>query len=334
MFDSVFGHTQVKGVLQRMIRKDRLHHGLCFYGPGGIGKRLTARETARAMMCETREGCDTCRNCHKLASGNHPDYTEIHPDGNDIKVQQIRDIVENLHFKPFEARARVIVIDGAERLREEAANAFLKSLEEPPDYVYFILVTSDLKALLPTILSRCQKIAFQSLTHEDKCKILVRRFNLERGLALKLAGISFRELETEEAAWERFRQNVEKVVGFFQLLVEEGQAIDFLSETVRDKNGFPDFLDHLTATSRELCLLSLGLPGQPIFAEFRQPMENLVRACAPAYWRETWEEIVRLHGQRRRNLNQALWFNAMSVAGLDLKQRSRKAFESRTRASK
>ncbi len=321
-------------VLERMIRRDALHHGLCFHGPNGVGKRLTARETARAMMCETREGCDTCGHCHKLASGNHPDYTEVHPDGADIKVQQIRDIAENLHFRPFEARVRVIVIDGAERLREEAANAFLKSLEEPPDYVYFILVCSDLKALLPTILSRCQKIAFQSLSQEDKSKILTHRFQIEEGLARNLAGISFRQLETEEAAWEGFRQNTAKILRFFQLLIEEGQAIDFLSESVRDKAGFPDFLDHLTAAARELCLLSRGLPGQPIFADFRDAMQDLAEKRAPTHWREVWAQIVHLHGQRRRNLNQALWFNALSVAGLDLMERSAKAFQRRTRGSR
>lgn len=329
MFDKVFGHDRIKGVLERMVGKNALHHGLCFYGPSGIGKRLLAKELSKAMLCETQTGCGTCGHCKKFDNGNHPDYQEIEPDGNDIKVHQVREISENLHFRPFEGRARMIVLDRVESFREEAANAFLKSLEEPPEYVYFILVCADIKALLPTIRSRCQKVAFQPLKEEDKTNILTTGFGKEENMARRLASISFRRLETEDEAWDAFQKDVKASLTYLNMMVHEGHSIDLFSDLVRDKAGFPRFLDHLTATLREMTLLATGLPGHPLFQDFHPDMQVLAsRADAPS-WRELWEMVVRLNGDRRRNLNLALWFNAVSVSELGLLERAAQTLKKR-----
>ena len=316
MFERVYGHDRIKSIMERMITKDALHHGLCFHGPAGIGKRLLAREVARAMLCEKGTGCGQCKACSKFASDNHPDYVE--PEGADIKVGQIREISDNLHYRPFEGRARIYVLDRVETFREEAANAFLKSLEEPPEYVYFILVCSDLKALLPTIRSRCQKIAFQPLKPEDKTEILKNSFGKDETMAKRLAGISFRQLETEDEAWETFHKDIIRVITWLNLMVDEGHGLDYLSESVRDKTTFPRFLDHLTAILRELTLTSFQLPGQNIFDDFRGDLTRLALRRTKTQWREFWEKIVRLNGDRRRNLNLPLWFNAASIGDLGL----------------
>ena len=322
MFETVFGHDRVKKILQRMIQKEALPHGLCFHGPGGIGKRLLARQVARAVFCEQKSGCGSCNHCHKFDSQNHPDYTEVEPDGNDIKVDQIRRVAENLHFRPFEAPARVIVLDQVERLREESANAFLKSLEEPPEYVYFILVTSDLKALLPTIRSRCQKLAFQSLTQANKVEILTNKFGLEADMAARLAGISFQNLETDPESWNLFLKDVKLMITWLKMVLEAGHGVDVFSDITRDRAGFGRFLDHLNAFLRELTRLSMGLPGEPLFTDFGDQLKQFAAQREPAVWRETWNQVTRLHGQRRRNLNHSLWFNALGVAGLGLQEAS------------
>lgn len=318
MFDAVFGHQRIKEVLGRMVKRDALHHGLCFHGPPGIGKRLMAQELAMAMLCDTQVGCGTCQNCRKFKGGNHPDYREIQPDGSDIKVDQIREISENLHFRPFEGRCRVIVLDGVERFREEAANAFLKSLEEPPDYVYFVLVTSDIKGLLPTIRSRCQQMAFQSLTNEDKTQILIHRFNKEEQMASRLASISFRQLETEAVAWDHFLADTKMIVSFFKLMLDEGHALDLLSDVVKDKAAYPRFYDHLLATTREVTMIALGSAPSALFNDFREDITQLASRANAAQWRTTWESLVKLGGMRRMNLNLSLWYNTLSVMGLNL----------------
>lgn len=329
MFDKVFGHDRIKEILQRMVAKDALHHGLCFYGPSGIGKRLVARELSRAMLCETQTGCGTCSHCMKFEHGNHPDYLEIAPDGADIKVAQIREISDNLHFRPFEARARMIVLDRVEVFREESANAFLKSLEEPPDYVFFILVCADIKALLPTIRSRCQKVAFQPLKNEDKTKILMSRFGKGENMARRLASISFRQLETEEDAWNLFLKDMKLLLTFLNMMVHEGHSIDLLSEVVRDKASFPRVLDHLTITLRELTILAKGLPRSTLFEDFQKELDLLAGRASAAAWRQLWEKVVQLNGDRRRNLNLSLWFNAVSVTELDLLERAAQTLKKR-----
>lgn len=329
MFERVFGHQRILEMLGRMIERDALHHGLCFHGPNGIGKRLTAQEVARAMVCENRTGCGSCRHCTKFDHGNHPDYREIAPQGNDIKVDQVRDIAENLHYRPFEASARIVVIDQAERMREEAANAFLKSLEEPPDYVYFILVCADLKALLPTILSRCQKVAFQSLTAVDKANILTHRFQLPADTAARLASISYRQLETDEAAWNVFDGDVRHILEGLAIMLREGHAIDHFSEAVGDKQNLPRFMDHLVACIRALTLMSAGVKAPSPFEHYSETMQPLAENLPSKAWRSLWDELTRLWGQRRRNLNQRLWFNAMTVNSLGLVEASAARLDAR-----
>lgn len=322
MFERVFGHDRVKSVLEKMVASDRLPHGVCFHGPSGIGKRLMAAELAKAMLCENRTGCGECRHCKKLASGNHPDFTLCEPAGQDIKVDQIREIAENLHFRPFEGRVRMVVLDQVERLREGAANAFLKSLEEPPEYVYFILVCSDLKALLPTILSRCQKIGFQSLNVNDKVNILKERFDKDEASAQRLARISFDRLETEDEAYAQFEQDLKAVLSFLQQMLAEGHALDVLSEIARDKQVFPRFKIHFLAVVREMIRLAYGQKGDPLFESVSGVMKTMAQQARPEAWREMFEQMLWLEGQRRRNLNQGLWFNALSVSGLGLLEAS------------
>lgn len=332
MFDDVYGHERIKTFMGRMVARDNLHHGLLFHGPHGIGKRLTAQRIARAMLCEHRTGCGECAHCHKFDNGNHPDYREIQPEGADIKVDQIRQIVENLHFRPFEGACRFIVIDGAERFREEAANAFLKSLEEPPDYVYFILIASDVKALLATIRSRCQKVAFQPLTQDDKTRILVDKFSIEENLAERLASISFRRLETEESAWETFADDVRAAVTYFRLMLDEGHALDYFQNMLYDKQALPRFKDHLTATARALTLRATGMDFSVAFAPFAEQLDPLVQRRPASAWRETWEALTDLEGKRRINLNQGLWFNTLSVSGLNLRDDAERTLKQRLAA--
>lgn len=329
MFEAVVGHQRIKTVLERMLAKDRIPHGLCFYGPAGIGKRLTARELAKAMLCAERTGCGACKHCRKFAGGNHPDYQEIHPDGQDIKVGQIREVSENLHFRPFEAKVRVIVLEAVDRMGEAAANAFLKSLEEPPSYVYFILITSDLKALLPTIRSRCQKTAFQSLTVQDKQAILESRFQVQPNMAERLARISIRRLETDVEAWEIFNRNVDVALKFFELMLAEGQAVEYFSNIARDKEQYPTFFDHLIALVRVTALAARGLPVSVEFAEFEARIRALIAKTEPVRWRELMERLLALAGASRRNLNLDIWYNSFSLNGLGLFEKETERLKAR-----
>ena len=159
---------------------DRLHHAYLFAGPEGVGKRRVADALTALVLCTDRQGdtesldsCGRCPACLKLAAGSHPDRVVVEPDGRFIKIAQVRDVHSRTRFAPFEGARRVIVIDRAETIREEAANALLKTLEEPRGDTMFILVTANPQRLLTTIRSRCQTLRFGGLEPSDVAAILV-----------------------------------------------------------------------------------------------------------------------------------------------------------------
>ena len=173
-FQDVVGHKRPLQILQKEIETERIYHAYLFTGMEGIGKRLVALTMAKALNCSNQggEACDHCPSCQRMDKGIHPDLIQINPTGEAIKIGQIRELQRTIAFKPYEARWRVIIVDGAERMTREAANAFLKTLEEPPPWTTIILVATVGEGLPPTVLSRCQRIQFSPLNQEEMTKVL------------------------------------------------------------------------------------------------------------------------------------------------------------------
>jgi DNA polymerase-3 subunit delta' len=189
-FDNIIGHDLQKNLLRRAIAEERVSHSYLFSGLDGLGKRLVALGLAKILNCLTlvsttdvdsnKAGCD-CNSCRKIDKGIHPDVFVIEYKGlRDIKVDQIREDVEDrLYFKPFEGRYKVAIVDEADRMSHSAQNAFLKTLEEPPDESIIILLTSSPQSLLPTIRSRCQSLRFEGIPIE----LIVEELKTRRGLS-------------------------------------------------------------------------------------------------------------------------------------------------------
>jgi DNA polymerase-3 subunit delta' len=159
-FPDVLGHDRVKGLLARALGQGRLPPALLLSGPEGVGKRTLAFAVARGLLCDEGPGepCGRCRTCGRTARSMHPDLFVVSPETAAIKIEQVRDAVREIAGLPFEARARAVIIDDAHTMTEQAMNALLKSLEEPPATSHLILVTASPQALLPTIRSRCQNV--------------------------------------------------------------------------------------------------------------------------------------------------------------------------------
>ena len=180
-FRDVVGHQRPLQILRKEIETGRVYHAYLFTGMEGIGKRLVAVNMAKALNCsdEVGDACDHCSSCQRMDKGIHPDLIQITPAGEAIKIGQIRELQQAIAFKPYEARWRMIIVDGAERMTREAANAFLKTLEEPPPWTTIILVATAGEGLPPTVLSRCQRIPFNPLSHEEVHKVLVDHLTAE-----------------------------------------------------------------------------------------------------------------------------------------------------------
>ncbi len=213
-FDRIVGHNLQKDLLRRAVAEGRVSHSYLFTGVDGVGKRLVALGFAKILNCLTspslreedskKRACD-CNSCRKIDKGIHPDVFVIEYKGlRDIKVDQIReDIEERLYFKPFEGRYKVAIVDEADRMSHSAQNAFLKTLEEPPNQSIIILLTSSPQSLLPTIRSRCQSLQFERLPIDFIAEELKTRRGLSAEESMMVAYLSEGSLSRALALDER-----------------------------------------------------------------------------------------------------------------------------------
>ena len=158
-FDDLVGQAHVTRTLKNAIEQNRLAHAYLFVGPRGIGKTSTARILAKALNCikgPTITPCGVCDSCKEITGGNSLDVLEIDGASNN-KVEEVRDLTENIRYAPVKGKYKIYIIDEVHMLTTAAFNALLKTLEEPPEHVKFIFATTEPQKVLPTILSRCQR---------------------------------------------------------------------------------------------------------------------------------------------------------------------------------
>ena len=262
-FDSIIGHERQKNILRRALSNQRIAHAYLFDGPDGIGKRLVALALARALLCQTGQGCGICPPCRKVDHNNHPDIHLLDADGTTIKIDQVRALQREMALRPLEGLFRICLIDGAEHFNPAAANALLKTLEEPQPYTVIILLSSKPEALLTTIRSRCQRLPFQRLPKQRLTEILSDRLDLDETEAAVLSALSdgsFKKAlgQNKELYLEKRRDLLRDL-----LALSSGSSIPMfkLAETLAaDKEQLTDILEIFQAYCRDLLLLKHGRP--------------------------------------------------------------------------
>ena len=165
-FSRIIGYDQNISLLRRALSTGKLSHAYLFNGIDNSGMKEVAIALVEAIFCNGTDGCGACPSCRKIAGLRHPDLHLLQPDGAFIKIDQIRELQKELSYRPFEAPKKACIIEDADKMNPSAANAFLKTLEEPPGDAILILMTTQVNAVLPTILSRCQQLRFPSLPTE------------------------------------------------------------------------------------------------------------------------------------------------------------------------
>jgi len=193
LFSRILGQERAKRFLKQAMSREKVPHAYLFTGISGVGKTSMAKALAMALNClepVDHEACGQCLSCRRMESGNFPDFLSIRPDGQNIRIHQVRDLNRSFSFAPALGKYRVCVIHQAEAMTMEAANAFLKALEEPPPGNILVLNAAEPLDLLPTVVSRCQKVPFQPLMRQDMTDWLIENRGLNQKTATALANIS------------------------------------------------------------------------------------------------------------------------------------------------
>ncbi len=302
-FDNVIGHKPQINILKKMLSSGRMPHSFIFAGIDGIGKKLVAFCFAKAVNCIESSGdfCGKCLSCRKIDKNIHPDVVLIEPavknpkkDSADkspddqetgqkeerknfIVVEQIRTLQDEILFKPSEGRKKIFIIDQAEKINPNAANCLLKTLEEPPVDSIIILVATGTQGLLPTVLSRCQKIMFSPLRNEEIVSFLDKRYNDRERVAKSVSlsmGSMGRATALLEANFIETRQQItdrlcrtenggaENIFALVKLLCEDKANTDFK-------------LDFLQTWFRDIVMLKAGIYSDLLYnSDLKKQMEQ------------------------------------------------------------
>ncbi len=276
---SVEGQARVVAMLRAEVEAGRLHHAHVFAGPGGVGKRLVARALLASLNCErSAEGrlddaCGQCASCRRIGSGNDPDLREVAPDGRFIKIDQVREILAETRYRPSGGRWRMVVIDDADLLRDEAANALLKTLEEPGQGTLFALVTSRPDGLLETIRSRAVPIRFAPLPREVVARLLVAggvpADAAATAASLSRGGLDRARATLDSAAFAARGERASRLLGLVE--AGDGDALAFAETLSKAKDELPGVLVFFAELARDAALLRAGASAERLLhADLRE----------------------------------------------------------------
>lgn len=300
--------------LQTIFEKNRIGHAYIFDGEKDTGKEEVATYFIRLLLCDeplNNVPCGTCRHCKRIDSGNHPNVTHIHPDGQYIKIDQIRELISEMTKTGFEEGRKVYIIHDAERMNVASSNTLLKFLEEPEGLVTAILLTSNYQSILPTIQSRCQHIKFSSIP-----KHILRQKLQQEGITESMsATISMMTNSVEKglelAKNEQFalaRKTVLKLVETVGKNVHEALLIvyDEWLPNFKEKYEFEQALDLLLYAYRDIVAIKANLEADCTFPDMRQVWKSIALHSTYDCLSNQMQAILQARQNLERNMNRTL----------------------------
>ena len=327
-FSSFLGNARIVDILGRAIRQGRLPHAMIFAGPSGVGKRTLALLLAQFLNClspQDDEPCSNCASCRKIVSGSHPDVRVIQPDGAYIKVDQVREMIGEIAYQPFEGRYRMVILDGAEQMKQEAANSLLKTLEEPPSPTIIILVTTNPYLLLGTIRSRSRMLQFGGIPQDrieshlmsiegrkaEEARMAAVFSNGSLGIALSLDPDRYRELRTQ-------------ALSFVSLLIKRGRfaEVSRLAAAVsKEKELFPAWVEAVTTLLQEV-YFAIVAPQRLARSDVAGEIDALARIASRSFIVSAIESLKQLRFAVQLNANRPLALEALFLESLQANERN------------
>ncbi len=322
----ILGQDRVVGFLRQSLRSNQIPHALLFLGSEGVGKESTALALAQALNCENRQpdqdACGQCRSCRLYALGNHPDFWRISPEKSEsaqpqIKIDQIRELRRQVGFSPLAGNWRVVLLKPAETLNEAAANAFLKTLEEPPEGNLFILTAIGDRDLLPTIVSRCRRLSFGAVPQTILMAELQNRQGLSPEQASLVAAIHYGSLGLalgeDIADLLARRDQIINELGVLQK-GSTGEILKWAAQKAKAGAGLEGFIVLARLWYRDLLALTYqAAPGQIINQDRLAALQSQAMNLSSAIILERLDALSRLQRQMRANLNSELALNNFSL---------------------
>jgi DNA polymerase-3 subunit delta' len=315
-FADIIGHDAAKALLRSAIVQDRVAHAYLFHGDDRIGKRLLALRLAQALLCETMpadrepEACGVCRACRQVEARTHPDFMVIEPDREQanpqIKIELIRDIEHQMIYRPLIGDRKICVIDDADRLTIGAANALLKTLEEPPDHSLFVLVSSRPYALPATIRSRCQALRLTAPAQTQVEAAVILKRELPPVDAHFLAVLSDGQLgRALECNLEQARTSQKEFSAIFSAKgLQSFATILATAETLAKSDRALEAFDWLLRWLRDMLLLAVGAGSDHVLnLDQRKDMEALAERIDIDTLLDLVGDLEKLEQQASRNVN-------------------------------
>ena len=339
MFNKLIGNNHIKEIFRRMLKAGRVPHSLLLVGEEGVGKKQFALELAKSSVCQNPhdfQACGKCLNCSRAVKftfpkpddkkeefervffSQHSDIGTVIACRNNILVNAVRALEKEANFHPYEAEARFLLIDDADKMNNQASNALLKTLEEPPSTAYIFLTTSRPDALLPTILSRCQTIRFAPIPTDEIADHLLetKKFSPDDAavLAKLSAGSIGRALSLDLVKFRSQRETMLKVLE--SLLIKQDRAV--LLQTAeemndaKNKDNYDASLKVLETLIHDVWKLTLGADEENLInADIKNYLKKLAEN-ADAKRLSVWlSEIEMMRENFDVNLNRKIATDAL-----------------------
>lgn len=300
--------------LSASFKNKRIGHAYLFDGERGTGKEETALYFARLLLCQNSAEnvpCETCSACRRILSGNHPNITLIHPDGQNIRKEQMSDLIVQMTKKGFETGRKIYIVVQADKMNSSAANALLKYLEEPDGDVTAILLTNAYQSILPTIQSRCQRISFLPPSRETIIEALTQK-GVTASMAATVSMVTANSEEAFELAegdeFAHMRKTVLKLVEASDRNVYD--ALLFIqaewSQVFKEKDETDLGLDLFLFAFRDIVALKAGLSSTLAYPDMHDYFKGLAMKMTYSQLSAMMEAVLQSKRRMHSNMNRTL----------------------------